>query len=67
MTRAIRRALRQREITRWQRRRPNDTPADHRLRARTPTPCSCPMCGHRRTWHGPTMQEQRALRTLLDS
>lgn len=23
------------------------------------TACSCPMCGHRRKWRGPTMQERR--------
>jgi len=25
----------------------------------TPCPCSCPMCGHRRKWDGPTVQERR--------
>jgi hypothetical protein len=23
--------------------------------------CSCPMCGHRRKWCGPTMQERRQM------
>lgn len=25
------------------------------------TSCSCWMCGNRRRWHGPTLQERRAL------
>lgn len=37
----------------------NDEP-QHRARAvNTPTPCSCPMCGHPRKLFGPTMQERR--------
>ena len=28
--------------------------------ANTRTPCSCPMCGHKRKWEGATIQERRA-------
>lgn len=29
-------------------------------RAKTPVPCSCPMCGQRRATEGPTIGERRA-------
>lgn len=28
--------------------------------------CSCWMCGHRRQWHGLTLQERRSLLSLQD-
>ncbi len=30
----------------------------------TPHPCSCPMCGNRRPWEGPTRQERQNIREL---
>jgi hypothetical protein len=34
------------------------------MRAATPQACSCPGCGHRRRWYGPTVQERRQLENV---
>lgn len=36
-----------------------DTPRRHGMATNTPAVCSCEVCGHKRSWYGPTLQERR--------
>ncbi|EAM8271224.1 hypothetical protein DCT84_001620 [Salmonella enterica subsp. enterica serovar Glostrup] len=60
------RAERRHQMCRMKRKRRHDnangdgSPKHLGLHYKTPCSCSCWLCGHRRDWYGPGMQELRA-------
>ena len=50
----------------WAHLSPGLTPRQRGLLAKTPTPCSCPMCGNPRKYmkHGSTLQELKSMDRL---
>ena len=60
------RAERRHHMRRMRHKRRNDnavrdgSPKDQGRHYTTPCCCSCWMCGHKRDWYGPGIQEQRA-------